>query len=34
MADFPEVGRYSLELGGDWDLQDLSVFRQYFMSTR
>ena len=29
MADFPEVGRYSLELGGDWDLQDLSVFRQY-----
>ena len=29
MPDYPDVGRYSLELDGDWDLQDLSVFRQY-----
>ena len=29
MPDYPDVGKYSLKLGGDWDLQDLSVFRQY-----
>ena len=29
MPDFPEAGTYSLELGGDWALDDLSVFRQY-----
>ena len=29
MTDDPDVGRYSLKLDGDWDLQDLSVFRQY-----
>lgn len=29
MVENPGVGAYSLELGGDWDLNDLSVFRQY-----
>ena len=29
MPDYPDVGKYSLKLGGDWDLQDQSVFRQY-----
>ena len=29
MPDYPDVGKSSLKLGGDCDLQDLSVFRQY-----